>query len=71
MQTRLKFSFTSKLEYRRTVIPRSRNQASPLLIPQDRFFVVVLTAVPVMILVICAIIGSTKWILKDFSKLSG
>lgn len=32
--------------------------------------VVVLTAVPVMILVICAVIGSTRWILQDFSKMT-
>ena len=32
--------------------------------------VVVLTAVPVMILVVCAMIGSTKWILKDFGKMT-
>ena len=32
--------------------------------------VVVLTSIPVMILVIIAIIGSTKWIFRDFGKMS-
>lgn len=32
--------------------------------------VVILTSIPVMILVLVAIIGSTKWILRDFGKMS-
>lgn len=32
--------------------------------------VVILTSIPVMVLVVLAIIGSTKWILRDFGKMS-
>ena len=32
--------------------------------------VVILTSIPVMILVVIAIIGSTKWMLKDFGAMT-